>query len=453
MGILCRFCGRRKWWLFCLVSTVLASFLTFIHFETAKLIGDLMNNITHVAEHEDELVHSIYRLSQRMENISAVHLVVNRQIRQLDATMPRERTVKVFGIPEANSTINETETDDVLEEKMREISHRLLHVEMSAKDIEIMHRIGEWQKKVPRAAVAYLANADVKKRLIHASNLTDIGFKVIENRPYGVHVESDKPEDCTLRIDSVSGPHDVANFSLSGVGAWLSDPATDTGEIYVLLKGAQSKEILKFNSTRDLINDQIDTKYQLPFPWTGTGHVVYGGALYFVKQNSATIIRYEFAARRMRKQKDLPRAVVGEECAYESGEYGAVELGLDESGLWASYCQNDTHGNIVLSRLDLYSLEPRRTYHSTLHRNWLYNSFVACGVYYGIRHYEKGNQLVIKYAFNSHTFKNDPISIPFWNESLSQVHYEPKSKRIFIWTDEGHLKYFDLRYKIADGVI
>ena len=101
----------------------------------------------------------------------------------------------------------------------------------------------------------------------------------------------------------------------------------------------------------------------------------------------------------MRKQKDLPRAVVGEECAYESGEYGAVELGLDESGLWASYntiCQNDTHGNIVLSRLDLYSLEPRRTYHSTLHRNWLYNSFVACGVYYGIRHYEKGNQLVIK---------------------------------------------------------
>lgn len=98
----------------------------------------------------------------------------------------------------------------------------------------------------------------------------------------------------------------------------------------------------------------------------------------------------------MRKQKDLPRAVVGEECAYESGDYGAVELAVDETGLWASYCQNDTHGNIVLSRLDLYSLEPRRTYHSTLHRNWLLNSFVACGVYYGIRRYERENQLVIK---------------------------------------------------------
>ena len=60
-----------------------------------------------------------------MENISAVHLLVNRQIRQLDATMPRERTVKVFGIPEGNSTINETETDDDLEMKMRDISHRL----------------------------------------------------------------------------------------------------------------------------------------------------------------------------------------------------------------------------------------------------------------------------------------------------------------------------------------
>lgn len=415
-------------------------------------MSELMINITHVAEHEDEIAQGIYRLSQRMENVSNVLINVNRQIRQLDTTMPRERTIKIFGLPEANLERNETENDDQLEIKFRNLTRDLLHVDIAMKDIETIHRVGEWQKTVPRSAIAYMTNNDIKKKLIHSSNLTDIGLKIIENRPYGVHVEREKAEDCTLRLDSVSGPFDVGNFSLVNTGAWLTDAATNSTEIYVLQKGAQNKEVLMFNSTEALNKDVIANKYQLPFPWTGTGHVVYGGALYFIKYNSATVIRYEFAARRMRKQKDLPRAVVGEECAYESGDYGAVELAVDETGLWASYCQNDTHGNIVLSRLDLYSLEPRRTYHSTLHRNWLLNSFVACGVYYGIRRYERENQLVIKYAFNSHTFKNDPISIPFGNEGVTQVNYDPVTKRIFIWTDHGHLKYFNLHYKTATDV-
>ena len=126
------------------------------------------------------------------------------------------------------------------------------------------------------------------------SKLLNLGLKIIENRPYGVHVEREKAEDCTLRLDSVSGPFDVGNFSLVNTGAWLTDAATNSTEIYVLQKGAQNKEVLMFNSTEALNKDVIANKYQLPFPWTGTGHVVYGGALYFIKYNSATVIRYNF---------------------------------------------------------------------------------------------------------------------------------------------------------------
>jgi len=92
-------------------------------------------------------------------------------------------------------------------------------------------------------------------------------------------------------LDSVSGPIDVGHFALVNTGAWLTDSASNSTEIYVLQKGAHNKEVIKFNSTEALSKDEPSAKYQLPFPWTGTGHVVYGGALYFIKSNSATVIR------------------------------------------------------------------------------------------------------------------------------------------------------------------
>jgi hypothetical protein len=114
---------------------------------------------------------------------------------------------------------------------------------------------------------------------------------VIEDRPYGIHLDYDRSEDCTLSIDSVTGPTAVANFSLVPTGAWLSDPASNTSEIFVFQKGMHNKEVLKFNSIEDLRNDTIADKYILPFPWTGTGHAIYAGALYYVKANSATVVR------------------------------------------------------------------------------------------------------------------------------------------------------------------
>ena len=54
-------------------------------------------------------------------------MVVNRQIRQLDSTMPRERTIKVFGIPENSK--NETETSEFLEEKFKNFSESILHIQ------------------------------------------------------------------------------------------------------------------------------------------------------------------------------------------------------------------------------------------------------------------------------------------------------------------------------------
>ena len=60
---------------------------------------------------------------------------------------------------------------------------------------------------------------------------------IVDDRPYGVVVEIDKPEDCTLSIQNLSGPVLDTSEMSDDVGAILVDPATDTDEIYILPKG------------------------------------------------------------------------------------------------------------------------------------------------------------------------------------------------------------------------
>ena len=82
----------------------------------------------------------------------------------------------------------------------------------------------------------------------HFESLKDI----VDDRPYGVVVEIDKPEDCTLSIQNLSDPVLVTSEMSDDVGAILVDPATDTDEIYILPKGTGKNfyvgKILKYQN-------------------------------------------------------------------------------------------------------------------------------------------------------------------------------------------------------------
>ena len=102
-------------------------------------------------------------------------------------------------------------------------------------------------------------------------------------------------------------------------------------------KGEKNREVIKYNSTEDLVNEKRETTFQLPFPWTGSGHVVYNNCLYYVTNVKNRIIRYDFGARRMKKQNEIVDALLGEECNYENNEHSEIELAVDETGLWVSF--------------------------------------------------------------------------------------------------------------------
>ena len=82
---------------------------------------------------------------------------------------------------------------------------------------------------------------------------------IVDDRPYGVVVEIDKPEDCTLSIQNLSDPVLVPSEMFDDVGAILVDPATETDEIYILPKG---NGINRFN----LVGNRFSRKFLLYIP-------------------------------------------------------------------------------------------------------------------------------------------------------------------------------------------
>ena len=61
--------------------------------------------------------------------------------------------------------------------------------------------------------------------------------------------------------------------------------------------------------------------------------------------------------------------------------------------------------------------------------------------------------MAFKYAFNTHTFNNDAINAPFTyphriGPSVSQINYDPKMKRIWVWTKEKRIYYYDVKFHV-----
>ena len=68
------------------------------------------------------------------------------------------------------------------------------------------------------------------------------------------------------------------------------------------------------------------------------------------------------------------------------------------------------------------------------------------------RHFDSKDELSFKYAFNTHTFTNDGLNIALkypqrmGGPSISQINYDARDKRLWVWTKERHIFYYDLNF-------
>ena len=234
---------------------------------------------------------------------------------------------------------------------------------MSIAEIETVERVGvdpEISDKsetdlAPRPILVYLSNGYTARRLLKTANSEDsklpLGVLFVPDKARGWVNINEAAEHCTGSFKLKPGmpqttykTFDFVSKKLKPVpvGSWYFHNKTlIIARQHEKVRALQHfgnfrylKEFLKHdnmttamrgyydiwerrnsaNSTNDsdeenLEIDQMFTEYLLPFPWTGTDHVMFKNHFYYVRFNSTTIVKYDINERRLKKSKEIPDVI------------------------------------------------------------------------------------------------------------------------------------------------
>lgn len=244
---------------------------------------------------------------------------------------------------------------------------------------------------------------------------------------------------------TILGPTFVKTYTPSTTwGSWVDDPLDSTGKIWTLPGYGWSNNSFVFqeySSMANLIADNVAQTYTLPLSYMGTGHVVYGGYLYYNKWNTNNLVKYSLATQSV--VLDVPLAGAGffNTYAYQWGGYSDIDFAVDENGLHVIYATAANSGNMVISKLNPNTLLPISTWTTTTTKN-TGNAFMAQGVNYSLAQYSSINT-TLNYQYNTLTSNGAPSSIPFTNGSsyLTNLVYNPSTKILFAWNNSGLYTY------------
>ncbi|XP_075993299.1 olfactomedin-like protein 2B [Genypterus blacodes] len=252
-----------------------------------------------------------------------------------------------------------------------------------------------------------------------------------------------KPALCKDTVASLSEPVQQNLYGHTD-GAWMRD-ARGHGNVIYLTNGHYGDNLLEFRDLDTLKSGQASNSYKLPYGFTGTGHVVYNGAFYYNRAFSRDVIRYDLRHRYVAAWTTLHDAILEEQVHRTQTE---VEFAVDESGLWLLYPALDTEGFhqevILLNQLRPQDLQPIQSFRTGLRRGRYGNSFLVCGVLYGVDSMER-LYANVTYAFDTHTLTHTMPSLAFTNmhTHTSQLSYCPLDKKLYAW-DNGHQMNYDV---------
>ncbi|XP_060939655.1 olfactomedin-like protein 2B [Limanda limanda] len=252
-----------------------------------------------------------------------------------------------------------------------------------------------------------------------------------------------KPGMCKDTVASLSDPVQHNSYGLSD-GAWMRD-ARGHGNVIYLTSGLYGNNLQEFRDMDTFKSGQASNSYKLPYSFTGTGHVVFNGAFYYNRAFSRDVIRYDLRHRYVAAWNTLHDAILEEQAHRTQTE---VEFAVDESGLWLLYPALDTEGFhqevILLTQLHPRDLQPIRSFRTGLRRGRYGNSFLVCGVLYGVNSMEH-RYANVTYAFDTHTLTHTVPSLAFTNmhAHTSQLAYCPLDKKLYAW-DDGHQMMYDV---------
>jgi len=249
-------------------------------------------------------------------------------------------------------------------------------------------------------------------------------------------------DSCT-NIKSVGKPvtHNARQYSY---GAWMKDPLGIMGtETIFVMESYYSRNVLEEFENMDKFKAGVTRKtYKLPYNWDGTGAVVYGPYLYYNRENSAYIVKYNLHTQRIDAQISVS-GYTPRKNYYRWAGYSGMDLAVDEQGLWVLWGSTGNSYRLYAYKIDVYKNVVTHTWSlSTERMKDMGNAFVVCGVIYCIDD-PYSNPTTINFAYDTKTGKQWNPNIQFTNQYRynSMVDYNPREKVLYAWDQKRQVTY------------
>ncbi|XP_044178474.1 olfactomedin-like protein 2A [Acropora muricata] len=226
-------------------------------------------------------------------------------------------------------------------------------------------------------------------------------------------------------------------------GVWMKDPLEIMGaETIFVMEGYNTYILEEYENMNKFKAGLARKKFKLPYTGDGTGAVVYGPHLYYNRENTSYIVKYNLITGQVEAQIDVSRYYVRERY-YQGSKFSGMDLAVDEQGLWVIVGTSSSSYPLYLAKIDVVKNHITHGWNLRTNRmNSLENAFVACGVIYTIDDYNS-RSTTINFAYDTKTGKQWNPKIHFTNQFgyNSMVDYNPREKVLYSWDNKHQVTY------------
>ncbi|KAF3689230.1 Olfactomedin-4 [Channa argus] len=244
-------------------------------------------------------------------------------------------------------------------------------------------------------------------------------------------------------------------------GAWGQDPKPEAGKerwywlVLMTSSNRYSNYVRRYSSLSALIvgqctpgNVQIHSSNPTTNTIQGPNVVMYGEALYYNCYNQDAVCRFNLTSKTVTTVQ-LPKGTrynsKGNFCHLEECyPFTDLDLATDESGVWVIYTTKQDFGNLVLSKVtDGEPVTLGQTWRTSVYKQGVTNSFMACGVLYVTRYISRDLEEIF-YSFDTATGLerfNIGIYIHKMSPNIFSLNYSPVDQMLHAYCDTYMVSY------------
>lgn len=121
-----------------------------------------------------------------------------------------------------------------------------------------------------------------------------------------------------------------------------------------------------------------------------------------------------------------------------------MDLATDESGVWVIYTTSQDFGNLVLSKVEEgEEMMLGQTWHTTVYKQSVTNTFMMCGVLYATRYVNKDLEEIF-YSLDTKTGEESfsiGIFIKKMSPNIFSLNYSPVDQILHVYSDAYMVSY------------